>query len=105
MRKLKFPLLADTDKAVAGLYGTLGPLGFARRSVFIIDRDGVIRYAHRAIAVDDGEAGDVVAPHELDGFAQRDVGVHHHRVHHHARLGLLDPGPRAPAARSTGCGG
>ena len=32
------------------LYGTLGPLGFPRRSVFIIDGDGVIRYAHRAIA-------------------------------------------------------
>jgi thioredoxin-dependent peroxiredoxin len=47
---LKFPLLADTDKAVAGLYGTLGPLGFPRRSVFIIDGNGVIRYAHRAIA-------------------------------------------------------
>ena len=46
----KFPLLADTDKAVAGLYGTLGPLGFPRRSVFVIDRAGVIRYAHRAIA-------------------------------------------------------
>jgi thioredoxin-dependent peroxiredoxin len=47
---LKFPLLADTDKAVAGLYGTLGPLGFPRRSVFIVDGQGVIRYAHRAIA-------------------------------------------------------
>ena len=47
---LKFPLLADSDKAVAGLYGTLGPLGFARRSVFIVDGQGVIRYAHRAIA-------------------------------------------------------
>ncbi|MDQ3352824.1 MAG: peroxiredoxin [Actinomycetota bacterium] len=45
-----FPLLADTDKAVASLYGTLGPLGFTRRSVFIVDGDGVIRYAHRAIA-------------------------------------------------------
>ena len=45
-----FPLLADTDKAVAGLYGTLGPIGFPRRSVFIVDGDGVIRYAHRAIA-------------------------------------------------------
>ena len=32
------------------LYGTLGPLGFPRRSVFIVDGDGVIRYAHRAIA-------------------------------------------------------
>jgi peroxiredoxin Q/BCP len=46
----EFPLLADTDKAVAGLYGTLGPIGFPRRSVFIVDGDGVIRYAHRAIA-------------------------------------------------------
>ena len=46
----QFPLLADTDKAVAGLYGTLGPLGFPRRSVFVVDGDGIIRYAHRAIA-------------------------------------------------------
>jgi peroxiredoxin Q/BCP len=45
-----FPLLADTDKKVAGLYGTLGPIGFPRRSVFIVDGDGVVRYAHRAIA-------------------------------------------------------
>ena len=45
-----FPLLSDTDKAVAAAYGTLGPIGFPRRSVFIVDRDGVIRYAHRAIA-------------------------------------------------------
>ena len=45
-----FPLLADMDKAVAGRYGTLGPLGFPRRSVFVIDSDGVVRYAHRAIA-------------------------------------------------------
>jgi peroxiredoxin Q/BCP len=46
----KFPLLADTDKKVAGLYGTLGPIGFPRRSVFIVDGQGVVRYAHRAIA-------------------------------------------------------
>jgi peroxiredoxin Q/BCP len=45
-----FPLLADTDKAVASLYGTVGPLGFSRRSVFVINGDGVITYAHRAIA-------------------------------------------------------
>jgi peroxiredoxin Q/BCP len=45
-----FPLLADTDKAVAAAYGTLGPIGFPRRSIFIIDADGIIRYAHRAIA-------------------------------------------------------
>ena len=45
-----FPLLADTDKQVAAAYGTLGPIGFPRRSVFIIDADGIVRYAHRAIA-------------------------------------------------------
>lgn len=46
----KFPLLADTDKTVANAYGTVGPLGFPRRSVFVLDAQGVIRYAHRAIA-------------------------------------------------------
>ncbi len=46
----KFPLLADTDQSVAAAYGTLGPLGFPRRCTFIVDGEGVIRYAHRAIA-------------------------------------------------------
>lgn len=46
----EFPLLADVDKQVAAAYGTLGPIGFPRRSVFIIDREGIVRYAHRAIA-------------------------------------------------------
>ena len=45
-----FPLLADVDKKVADLYGTLGPIGFPRRSIFIVDGEGIIRYAHRAIA-------------------------------------------------------
>ncbi|MFM8847355.1 MAG: redoxin domain-containing protein [Actinomycetota bacterium] len=46
----KFPLLADVDKAVAAAYGTLGPLGFPRRSVFVVASDGRIVYAHRALA-------------------------------------------------------
>ncbi len=45
-----FPLLADTDKAVGEAYGILGPLGFYRRSAFVVDADGVVRYAHRAVA-------------------------------------------------------
>lgn len=45
-----FPLLADTDKKVGEAYGILGPLGFYRRSAFVIDAAGVVRYAHRAIA-------------------------------------------------------
>jgi peroxiredoxin Q/BCP len=45
-----FPLLADVDKQVAAAYGVLGPLGFVRRSVVIIDAQGVVRYVHRALA-------------------------------------------------------
>jgi thioredoxin-dependent peroxiredoxin len=43
-----FPLLADVDKAVGRLYGVVGPLGFYRRSVFVLDAAGVITYAHRS---------------------------------------------------------
>jgi peroxiredoxin Q/BCP len=45
-----FPLLADTDKVVGEAYGILGPLGFYRRSVFVIDGEGVVRWAHKAVA-------------------------------------------------------
>lgn len=45
-----FPLLADTDKAVGRAYGVLGPVGFYKRSVFVVDPEGIIRYAHRASA-------------------------------------------------------
>ena len=45
-----FPLLADVDKSVAQSYGTVGPLGFPRRSVFVVDEAGLVIYAHRAIA-------------------------------------------------------
>jgi peroxiredoxin Q/BCP len=45
-----FPLLADTDKAVARAYGVLGPVGFYRRSIFVVDADGILRHAHRAVA-------------------------------------------------------
>ena len=46
----RFPLLADTDKAVAAAYETLGPMGFPRRSIVVIDADGVVRWSHRALA-------------------------------------------------------
>jgi peroxiredoxin Q/BCP len=45
-----FPLLADTDKKVGRAYGILGPVGFYRRSVFVVDAEGVLRYTHRAVA-------------------------------------------------------
>ncbi len=43
-----FPLLADTTKEVAKAYGILGLLGMVRRSIFVIDSQGVVRYAHRS---------------------------------------------------------
>ena len=45
---LPFPLLADTDKAVGRAYGVVSPIGFYRRSVFVVDGAGVVRYAHRS---------------------------------------------------------
>jgi peroxiredoxin Q/BCP len=44
-----FPLLADEGKKIGEAYGILGPLGFYRRSAFVVDGDGVVRYAHRAL--------------------------------------------------------
>ena len=46
----RLPLLADVDKKVAAAYGVLGPLGFVRRSVFVVDAQGKVTYAHRALA-------------------------------------------------------
>ncbi len=45
-----FPLLCDIDKAVARRYDVLGPVGFYKRSVFVVDSEGTIVYAHRATA-------------------------------------------------------
>ena len=42
-RKLRMPLLADTDKAVARRYGIVGPAGL-RRSVFVVDAGGRIAW-------------------------------------------------------------
>jgi len=45
----RFPLLADVDKAVHRAYGVLGLMDLPRRSVFVVDGAGVVRYAHRAV--------------------------------------------------------
>ena len=44
-----FPLLADVDKGVGETYGIIGPLGFYRRSVFVVGADGILRYARRSL--------------------------------------------------------
>lgn len=45
-----FPMLSDSDQTVGETYGVLGPIGFYRRSTFVIDAKGVVRYAHRSTA-------------------------------------------------------
>jgi len=40
----RFPLCADEGKAVAAAYGVLNALGLIQRTVFLIDRQGVIRW-------------------------------------------------------------
>lgn len=43
---LEFPLLSDFNKTVCQAYGVLREGGFAERALFVVDRQGVIRYAH-----------------------------------------------------------
>ncbi|MGZ6125771.1 MAG: peroxiredoxin family protein [Myxococcales bacterium] len=42
---LSIPLLADEGGVVSAAYGVRGMLGSARRSLFIVDPQGVIRYS------------------------------------------------------------
>jgi len=41
-RGIEFPLLADFNKEVIEQYGVRNAAGFAERSYFVIDRDGVV---------------------------------------------------------------
>jgi thioredoxin-dependent peroxiredoxin len=47
--ELTVPLLADPDREVIRAYGVLGPAGLVRRSIFIIDPEGIVRYRHVAL--------------------------------------------------------
>jgi peroxiredoxin len=62
--QLPFALLSDFNKTVAPAYGAfyekLGPLkGVAKRSAFVIDKKGIIRYAW--VSEDAGVVPDIVA--------------------------------------------
>ena len=48
-RSLPFPLLADTEGKVIGEYGVGAPIIGVRRSVFLVDPEGVIHYKHVAV--------------------------------------------------------
>ena len=42
----EFPLLADTDKQVIGAYGLIAPVVGVRRSIFILDPAGIVRWRY-----------------------------------------------------------
>lgn len=46
---LTVPLLADPDRKAIEAYGVAGPGGLTRRSVFIIDPEGIVRHRHVAL--------------------------------------------------------
>lgn len=41
---LPFPLCADEDKSVCKAYGASGLLGMTKRALFLVGRDGTVRY-------------------------------------------------------------
>ena len=43
---LEFPLLSDFERKVCLAYGVLRDGGFAERALFVVDVQGIIRYAH-----------------------------------------------------------
>ena len=47
--RLTVPLLADPEHATARAYGVVGPGGLVRRSIFIIDPNGTVRYRQVAL--------------------------------------------------------
>jgi peroxiredoxin Q/BCP len=46
---LSVPLLSDPGKKVAKTYGVVGPGGFIRRAIFLVDGEGSVRYRHVAL--------------------------------------------------------
>lgn len=70
-QQFQFPLLSDFNKEVSALYGCLYPIwildmkGVSKRSAFIIDRSGVIRYAE--VLENAGEIPDFQAINQVLG--------------------------------------
>jgi peroxiredoxin Q/BCP len=46
---LTVPLLADPERKTIRAYGVLGPGGIVRRSIFIVDPEGIVRYRQVAL--------------------------------------------------------
>lgn len=60
-RSLSFPLLADPDRVAIKAYGVAGPLGRTKRSVFVLDGEGVVRWSDVSLGLLGYQAGDRIA--------------------------------------------
>jgi peroxiredoxin Q/BCP len=49
-QKYPFPLLVDTDQHMAKAYGAEMALGFNKRKVFVIDRQGIVRHVESGMS-------------------------------------------------------
>ena len=68
-RKLHFPLLADFEPkgAVSQLYGAYRPEGFSERALFVIDKDGIIRWSYLSpVGINPGADGILQALEDLE---------------------------------------
>jgi len=68
-RKFHFPLLADFEPkgAVARLYGSYRQEGIAERALFVVDKDGMIRWSYCSpVGVNPGAVGILQALEELE---------------------------------------
>lgn len=52
--KLQFPLLSDHDHKVARMYDSyMEEMGFNKRTIYLIDKDGIVRYVNMAFKAGD----------------------------------------------------
>jgi len=72
---LSFPLLADIGGKVAQAYGVRSLLGSARRSVFLIDREGIVRYRHESpLSLTYRSVDDILSALEQSGLIEARAG-------------------------------
>jgi peroxiredoxin len=68
-RKLRFPLLADFEPkgAVSRLYGAYRPEGVSERALFVIDKEGIIRWSYLSpVGINPGADGILQALEDLE---------------------------------------
>ena len=64
-------VLSDPEKTAAAAYGVLSERGYAKRTTFYIDPDGIIRHVDRDVSAA-GHGPEIARQLEALGFPRRD---------------------------------